>query len=83
MSQSTFEDSADLREEIEALDAVLADVEPAHEHASELASTVPGLKNALEAAGEGESAGERSDTEDTDAEDADAESTETDAEAKA
>jgi hypothetical protein len=82
-----FEDSADLRDEIEALDAVLADVESAHEHASEFASTVPGLKNALEeaheAAGEDESTGERSDTEDADAEDADAESTETDAEAEA
>lgn len=43
-----FEDADDLAAQIEALDAVMADVETAHDHASELSSTVPELRGALD-----------------------------------
>ena len=45
-----FEDADDLAAQIEALDAVMDDVETAHDHASELASTVPELRGALDEA---------------------------------
>ena len=43
-----FEDADDLAEAIEELEAVFADIESASEQASDLASTIPQLKNALE-----------------------------------
>jgi hypothetical protein len=43
-----FEDADDLAEEIETVEAVLEDVEEAHEQVSDLASTVPQLRGALE-----------------------------------
>jgi hypothetical protein len=47
-----FEDADDVAERIEALEAVMADVETANEHAGELASTVPELRSALDEAHE-------------------------------
>ncbi|WP_436923204.1 DUF5790 family protein [Halosimplex amylolyticum] len=44
-----FEDADDLAEEIEAVEGVLDDVTDAHEQVSDLASTVPQLRSALEA----------------------------------
>ncbi|MFB6083544.1 MAG: DUF5790 family protein [Halorientalis sp.] len=64
-----FEDADDLAEEIEALEAVFADIEDAHEQVSDLASTVPELRGALDdahAAAEDESDAEA----EADAEDA-------------
>ena len=43
-----FEDADDLAEEIEAIEDVLDDVTEAHEQVSDLASTVPQLRSALE-----------------------------------
>jgi hypothetical protein len=43
-----FDDADDLAGEIEAVEDVLADVETAHEEVSDLASTVPQLRGALE-----------------------------------
>jgi hypothetical protein len=43
-----FDDSDELDERIAALEDAMADVEGAHEHASELASTVPELRGALD-----------------------------------
>jgi hypothetical protein len=47
-----FDDADDVAERIETLEAVMADVETANEHASELASTVPELRGALDEAHE-------------------------------
>ena len=68
-----FDDAADLAAAIEDLEAVLADVETAHEHANELSSTVPELRGALDDAGEA-AAGDGADSVDEsgDADDADA-----------
>lgn len=55
-----FDDADDLAEQIEALDAMIGDVETAHDHASELASTVPELREALDEAHK--TAGESVDT---------------------
>lgn len=52
-----FDDAADLEAEIADLEELLGDIETAHGEASDLASTVPGLRGALEdaaAAEEGE-----------------------------
>ena len=43
-----FEDADDLEEEIEAIEAVIGDVEEAHEQVSDLAKTIPGLRSTLE-----------------------------------
>jgi hypothetical protein len=43
-----FDDADDLAGEIETVEDVLADVEAAHEEVSDLASTVPQLRGALE-----------------------------------
>ncbi|EMA48946.1 hypothetical protein C448_02421 [Halococcus morrhuae DSM 1307] len=43
-----FDDSDELNGRIVALEDAMADVEAAHEHASELASTVPELRGALD-----------------------------------
>jgi hypothetical protein len=43
-----FEDGDDLAEEVEAVAELLGDVETAHEQVSDLASTVPQLRSALE-----------------------------------
>ncbi|RXK50012.1 DUF5790 family protein [Halorientalis pallida] len=43
-----FDDADDLAEEIKALDEVFADIEDAHEQVSDLASTVPELRGALD-----------------------------------
>ncbi|MFB6173486.1 MAG: DUF5790 family protein, partial [Halobacteriales archaeon] len=43
-----FEDGDDLADDIEAVEALIADVEDAHEGVSDLASTVPQLRSALE-----------------------------------
>lgn len=47
-----FEDGDDLAAEIEQLAELVGEVETAHDQASDLASTVPELKNTLEDAGE-------------------------------
>jgi hypothetical protein len=47
-----FEDAADLAEQIEAIEAVFEDIEDAHEQVSDLASTVPELRGALDDAHE-------------------------------
>jgi hypothetical protein len=47
-----FEDGEDLAAEIDHLETLVGDIEAAHEQASDLASTVPGLRSALEDAGE-------------------------------
>jgi hypothetical protein len=60
-----FDDADDLEDEIESLEGLLADVTDAHEQVSELASTIPGLRGALEDLHE--------DTEGADAEDEEAE----------
>lgn len=43
-----FENGDDLAEEIEAVEALLTDVEDAHEQVGELASTIPQLRSELE-----------------------------------
>ncbi|MDZ7746532.1 MAG: DUF5790 family protein [Halobacteriales archaeon] len=43
-----FEDGDDLEAEIEELESLLGDIETAHEEASDLASTLPGLRGALD-----------------------------------
>jgi hypothetical protein len=65
-----FDDAADLEDEIETLEGLLADVTDAHEEVSELASTIPGIRGALEDVHE--------DTEGADAEDEEAEAAEAD-----
>ncbi|MFC7176727.1 DUF5790 family protein [Halosegnis marinus] len=47
-----FEDADDLEAEIAELEELLGDIEEAHESVSGLASTLPGLRGALEDAGE-------------------------------
>ncbi|HET7323345.1 MAG TPA: DUF5790 family protein [Halococcus sp.] len=64
-----FDDPEDLAAQIEALDAVMGDVEAAHEHASALASTVPELRGALDDAHETAEASE-TDTEAAETEEA-------------
>lgn len=49
-----FEDAEDLAEEIETVEELLGDIEAAEEQASELASTIPQLKSALEESDEDE-----------------------------
>ncbi len=49
-----FDDAEDLAEEIESVEELLGDIEAAEEHASELASTIPQLKSALEESDEDE-----------------------------
>jgi hypothetical protein len=67
---NAFDDAADLEDEIETLEGLLADVTDAHEEVSELASTIPGVRGALEDVHE--------DTEGADAEDEEAEPAEAD-----
>jgi hypothetical protein len=67
---NAFDDAADLEDEIETLEGLLADVTDAHEEVSELASTIPGIRGALEDVHE--------DTEGADAEDEEAEAAEAD-----
>jgi hypothetical protein len=67
---NAFDDAADLEDEIETLEGLLADVTDAHEQVSELASTIPGVRGALEDVHE--------DTEGADAEDEEAEAAEAD-----
>ena len=43
-----FEDADDLEDDIGELETLVGDIETAHEEASDLASTVPGLKSTLE-----------------------------------
>jgi hypothetical protein len=43
-----FEDAGDLEAEIEEQESLLGDIETAHEEASDLASTLPGLRGALD-----------------------------------
>ena len=43
-----FEDGDDLEAEIDELESLLGDIETAHEEASDLASTLPGLRGALD-----------------------------------
>ncbi len=59
-----FEDASDLEEEIEAVEALIGEVEGARESVSALTSTVPGLKASLEEAGTGNETGD--DAEETD-----------------
>jgi len=47
-----FDDGDDLAAEIARVEGLVGDVETAHEQASDLASTVPELKNTIEDAGE-------------------------------
>ncbi|QLH75833.1 hypothetical protein HZS55_00295 [Halosimplex rubrum] len=71
-----FEDADDLAEEIEAVEDLLDDVTEAHEEVSDLASTVPQLRSALEEF-EADDEAEESDEEEAEAEaDADAEEAE-------
>jgi hypothetical protein len=49
-----FDDAEDLAEEIQTVEDLLGDIEAAEEQASELASTIPQLKSALEEAEETE-----------------------------
>ena len=51
-----FEDGDDLESEIEDVEALLGDIDAAHEQAAELASTLPGLRGSLEDATEETSA---------------------------
>jgi hypothetical protein len=68
-----FEDADDLAEEIETLDEVFADIEDAHEQVSDLASTVPELRGALDDAhAAAEDEGESEADADADAEEAEA-----------
>jgi len=69
-----FEDAEDLAEEIEAIEDTLADVTEAHEQVSDLASTVPQLRSALEEFAEADDdADEENDADaDADAEEAEA-----------
>ncbi|WP_436901917.1 DUF5790 family protein [Halovenus halobia] len=53
-----FDDAEDLAEEIESVEALLGDIEAAEEQASELASTIPQLKSALEESDEDEAEAE-------------------------
>ncbi|WP_049901249.1 DUF5790 family protein [Halococcus agarilyticus] len=66
-----FDDADDLAEQIEELEAVLEDVEAAHDHADELSSTVPELRGALDEASEAANGADDTDESD-DADDADA-----------
>ncbi|WP_424016694.1 DUF5790 family protein [Halorientalis pallida] len=66
-----FEDADDLAEEIETLDEVFADIEDAHEQVSDLASTVPELRGALDDAHADEESDAEADA-DADAEEAEA-----------
>ena len=69
-----FEDADDLREEIETLETVFADIEEAHDQVSDLASTIPGLRGALDDAHAAADADADSDPEaDADADEAEAE----------
>jgi len=43
-----FDDAEDLEDEIEELESLIADIESAHEQVSGVASTLPGLRGALE-----------------------------------
>ena len=70
MRADAFDDAADLEDEIESLEGLLTDVTDAHEQVSELASTIPGLRGALEDVHE--------DTEGAEAEDEEAEAAEAD-----
>ncbi|MGN8215702.1 MULTISPECIES: DUF5790 family protein [Halococcus] len=84
-----FDDADDLADQIEELEAVLEDVETAHDHANELSSTVPELRGALDDASEAadaddadgtddaDGAGESGDADDADATDASSETDET------
>lgn len=47
-----FEDADDLKEEIERVEGIIADIESAREQVGELTSTLPALKGALESANE-------------------------------
>ena len=76
-----FADADDLAEEIEDVEAVLENVTEAHEQVSDLASTVPQLRSALEEFGESDDADEAK-SEETAEEDAETE-TDTDADAEA
>ncbi|AQL42462.1 hypothetical protein BV210_06930 [Halorientalis sp. IM1011] len=70
-----FEDADDLAEEIETLDEVFADIEDAHEQVSDLASTVPELRGALDdahAAAEDDAEGDAEAEADAEAEEAEA-----------
>jgi flagellin-specific chaperone FliS len=76
-----FQDAEDLAEEIEAVEDLIDDVSEAHEGVSDLASTVPQLRSALEEFeaddAEADDAETESDEEEADAEaDADAEEAE-------
>jgi hypothetical protein len=51
---NAFDDAEDLAEEIQTVEDLLGDIEAAEEQASELASTIPQLKSALEEAEETE-----------------------------
>ncbi|WP_135829456.1 DUF5790 family protein [Halorussus halobius] len=53
-----FEDAADLEARIERVEEAIADVAAAEEQVGDLASTVPGLKNALEDLADDADAGE-------------------------
>lgn len=61
-----FDDADDLAEQIEALEAVLADIETAHDHANELSSTVPELRGALDDAHEATDAADADGTDESD-----------------
>jgi len=49
-----FEDADDLEEAIETVEALVADIEDAHDQVGDLASTVPEIRSTLEAAHENE-----------------------------
>ena len=53
-----FDDAEDLEDEIEELGALIADIESAHEQVSGVASTLPGLRGALEDAADAASESE-------------------------
>lgn len=46
-----FDDAEDLKEEIETIEELIADIEDAHEQVGGLTSTIPALKSTLEDAG--------------------------------
>ena len=62
-----FEDADDLAEQIEAIEAVMDDVESAHEQVKGLTSTVPELRGALDDAHEAADGEEKTDDEEGDA----------------
>jgi hypothetical protein len=45
-----FDDAEDLREEIESIEGIIEDVDVAHGKVSDLTSTIPGLRSALDEA---------------------------------